>query len=878
MSAIVGFYIKLAKLYGENLKSSFTEMDLLISLFTDVIYNLSGLASVSYTKHEENNMLGLALSSHTAPLFLNSGFFTIPVDVQFDSSEVGAMTLNITVWPDRNSLSKDGEAVSRKIINSVVGDWLVKINCFETEEALFENIAQNVAMDWPDFLSSYNHAMQNVVETNPHAEAVLQHSLSNQLKLNEVLTYSNHLANEFNNKNIYIQDLLSENARLMDQRSAANRLLDYAARKLNSFGRKAPLGISQVGVQSAAKAADAVDVKKRHTDRAKERLNAFLDSGKRLVIGDPDRPIDVSIIMVTWGRSELTFECLESLVSTKEPNIEVVVLDNNSPDNTLELLKRFDGNITVIENENNDGFLLATNMAAKHAQSDVLLLLNNDTTLPSFSIGNALKRLKSSSEIGAVAAKIILPDGLLQEAGSLVWNNGGALGYLRGVDPDDPRCDFARPVDFGSGAFLMVDRVDWEEIGGFDEQFVPAYYEEVDFCLCLRRIGKHVVYDPSVVLHHFEFGSSKKKDDAIALQKTNRLKFESKHKEFLQSHRFLANEKNILKSRSTHLDQRNGLDVIKKNVLFIDDIFPDPALGSGFGRACDMVDILSKHVHQLSFLPLNFPDEKPDHWRSFWDNRVEVLYGVGRKGFEAYIREWVDYFDHIFVSRPHNIEFIRSALPSDLEAKVSAKLVYDAEAIFTLREKMKAELDGVPWSENTLSNKLSRELALAQGLSHITVVSKHDASYFRAEHPNANIRVLMHACSNRKTSTKYSKRKDVLFVGSLAEPTSPNVDGVKNLCKLWANSPLTKNINLNIVGGLGNSGWHIKYANSNIHFKGRVENLTPLYESHRVFVAPVRFAAGVPIKVLEAMSYGIPCVVSTILGEQLSIELSLIHI
>lgn len=159
MSAIVGFYIKLAKLYGENLKSSFTEMDLLISLFTDVIYNLSGLASVSYTKHEENNMLGLALSSHTAPLFLNSGFFTIPVDVQFDSSEVGAMTLNITVWPDRNSLSKDGEAVSRKIINSVVGDWLVKINCFEAEEALFENIAQNVAMDWPDFLSSYNHAM-----------------------------------------------------------------------------------------------------------------------------------------------------------------------------------------------------------------------------------------------------------------------------------------------------------------------------------------------------------------------------------------------------------------------------------------------------------------------------------------------------------------------------------------------------------------------------------------------------------------------------------------------------------------------------------------------------------------------------------------------
>ena len=866
MYQCVNFYIGLAELFGRPESEDFSVADLLVALCTDVIFDRTGLGSIGYNARSSRDFLGQALSANEPSLFLNSTFSTVPVNVSFDLEDESLNTVNISVNPD---VQMGVELVHLK---ASVGSWAVFLSCDESDADTFKSVVDRLKEEWGSHLERYTKALSSEIDLNPTADELLSKSLSNQLQSNRVVTYSDHLANEFNNKNTYIQSLISENARLMDQRSAGNRLIDFAARKLKGFRSKGALMTTTANVEPAAPVEDIMQVKQRHSDRAKRRLNSFLENGSRITLGDPDQAVDISILLITWGRAELTFECLESLSNTMSPNIEVVVVDNDSPDNTLEMLSRFDGNIKVIENENNDGFLLASNIAAKHATAEVILLLNNDTTVPEDAIGNGLKRLRSSNEIGAVGAKIILPNGELQEAGSFVWDNGGASGYLRGAKPDDPHGDFVRPVDFGSGAFLMIRKSDWDEIGGFDEQFVPAYFEEVDFCLSLRGLGKHVVYDPTVILNHFEFASSKKRQDAIDLQKANRGKLEAKHKKFLQAHRHTAGVKNIKPSRTAYLSQREGVDVIQKNVLFIDDLFPEPALGSGFGRACDMVEILSRHVRHLSFLPLNFPDKKPENWRDYWGNRVEVLFGVGRAGFEEYINEWLPYFDHIFVSRPHNIQFILNSLPSDLVSKISSKLIYDAEAIFTFREQLKAEIDGTPWDDQLFDSKLERELCLAEGLSNITVVSEHDGSYFKTRHPEADVHVLMHACENLRTKTRFANREGALFVGNLAEPASPNVDGVKALCKLWMSSDAVKDITLNIVGNLGDSGWHLKYKAANIKFHGRVEDLQSFYENNRIFLAPVRFAAGVPIKVLEAMSYGIPCVISDILGVQLSIE------
>lgn len=585
------FYLDLVRVFGGKRADFFSEKDLLIALLSDVLFQHSGLASLKYPERSDFDVLGFALAAHEPYFFLNSTFSTLPINISFSDINPLDDTIGVAVTsnPDADE--------ARVECKQAVGDWHVALTCQKADEDLFLSALEHVARVWMNHLTLYNNVISGSEVLNDTSKILLERTLSKQLKFNEALTYGNHLSNEFNNKNLYIKSLREENDRLMDHRSAGNRILDFGARLIRRVRDKT--NKKAIETDSDNKAGDiSIDAsllaKEEHAKRALGRLNAFLKSKDRISIGDPNRDVDVSVVLITWGRAELTFECIESLSQIKSPNIEVVVFDNASPDNTLEMLSHFDGNIQIVEHSENVGFLLGCNLAVEYASSDTILLLNNDTTLPSDAISKAYERLNSDENIGAVGGKIILPDGKLQEAGSFVWRHGGAQGYLRGADVDDPRGNFVRPVDFVSGAFLMTRRRHWEEIGGFDERFIPAYFEEVDYCLSLRGIGKHVVYDPSIIINHFEFASAKKKSDAISLQKRNRLKLEEKHREFLLEHCYPPDLKNVNFARTASLTDESSPIVSKKNVLFIDDMFPDPAVGSGFGRSHDMVDILSQ--------------------------------------------------------------------------------------------------------------------------------------------------------------------------------------------------------------------------------------------------------------------------------------------
>ena len=152
--------------------------------------------------------------------------------------------------------------------------------------------------------------------------------------------------------------------------------------------------------------------------------------------------------------------------------MEVIVIDNASTDETPRLLDRVQG-ARVVRNSANVHFLLAVNQAARLARGDYLLLLNNDAQLQPGSLDAALATLESSPDIGAVGGRIILLDGMLQEAGSIIWRDGSCLGYGRNDDPFAPMYMFRRDVDYCSGAFLLTPRAIWEQLDGFDEAFAP---------------------------------------------------------------------------------------------------------------------------------------------------------------------------------------------------------------------------------------------------------------------------------------------------------------------------------------------------------------------------------------------------------------------
>src|SRR5262249_59980771 len=132
--------------------------------------------------------------------------------------------------------------------------------------------------------------------------------------------------------------------------------------------------------------------------------------------------------------------------------------------------------------------------------------------------------------------RLILLDGTLQEAGSIVWRDASCLGYGRGDNPFAPMYMFRRDVDYCSGAFLLTPRRIWEELGGFDVRFKPAYYEETDYCTRLWEHGLRVVYDPNSILLHYEFASSESVTHATDLQRDHQRIFAARHQQALATH------------------------------------------------------------------------------------------------------------------------------------------------------------------------------------------------------------------------------------------------------------------------------------------------------------------------------------------------------
>ena len=212
----------------------------------------------------------------------------------------------------------------------------------------------------------------------------------------------------------------------------------------------------------------------------------------------------VSIIIPAWNHWPYTYRCLESIYkNTDEVAYEVIVVDDGSFDETSEMLKRVE-NIEVIHHQSNLGYVRACNDGVRNAKGDHLLFLNNDTTVTKGWLKAMVELIDSNPAIGAVGAKLVYPDGKLQEAGGMIFSDGRGWNFGNGDDPQKEIYNRQCEVDYCSGACLLVRKSLFNALGGFDERYSPAYYEEADLCFALRKIGSKVIYNPKVVVIHYE--------------------------------------------------------------------------------------------------------------------------------------------------------------------------------------------------------------------------------------------------------------------------------------------------------------------------------------------------------------------------------------
>jgi len=604
------------------------------------------------------------------------------------------------------------------------------------------------------------------------------------------------------------------------------------------------------------------DLKQLYTSLDRISLEAFLASKAVLELPAADAP-EISIVLVLFNRAELTLQCLRSIRENLELPIEVIIVDNASTDSTSVLLARTRG-ARIMRNSENRHFLRAVNQGAAEARGKYVLLLNNDARLLPGSLSAALETITMDENIGAVGGRIILLDGRLQEAGSIVWRDGSCLGYGRGDDPFAPTYMFRRDVDYCSGAFLLTPRVRWKSLGGFDDVYEPAYYEETDYCMRLWERNLRVVYDPFAVVLHHEFASSVSMSHAIELQRERQAIFATRHAAALQQHCETSPDA-VLVAR-TH---RRSPEVPR--ILVIDDRVPDRKLGSGFPRARTILLSLLKRGFFVTLFPMAvFGDDWADVYTCL-PRDVEVIIDMGPSLLEAFLRHRQGYYDAVIVSRPQNMRFFNSIASIHADWFENTPIIYDAEGFLAPREVGMLQLSASAVSSQEADRLHEVEASLASRADCVVAVSELDRTLFE-KYGVRNVHVLGHTLDPQPTPSPFEQRRGFLFIGAIHEDPSPNGDSVMwFVSEVWPaiRERLGDCATLTVVG-LNKSQRLRSIAAPGVEFTGAVDDVSEYYDRARVFVAPTRFAAGIPHKVHEAASRGVPAVVTPLLARQLA--------
>lgn len=265
-----------------------------------------------------------------------------------------------------------------------------------------------------------------------------------------------------------------------------------------------------------------------------DRLNKFFANNERIAFPFEPRPV-VTIIIVSYNMPHLLLLNLLSIKERTDVSYRVVIIDNGSDQLTQSVLGRID-QAKIVKNGANRGFPSACMQGAACSNEPFLCFLNNDVMLEPNCLSAALNNFSDDETVGAVGGRILLSDGRLQEAGSILWCDGTTNGYGYGDDPEDLRYLFRRPVDFCSGAFLVTPRKLFEEMGGFDEQFSPGYYEDADYCTRLWSKEYQVIYEPLSLIRHYGNAGSANKGAALSHVIRNHQEFYRRWQARLSAH------------------------------------------------------------------------------------------------------------------------------------------------------------------------------------------------------------------------------------------------------------------------------------------------------------------------------------------------------
>ena len=629
---------------------------------------------------------------------------------------------------------------------------------------------------------------------------------------------------------------------------ALGKVAELEAR-VDALEREVQLRCSEALELTAAFGGPATGMRRRNSAEANvvRRMFAEIASRKSEVT-----PL-VTVVIPVYEKLEYTLMCLRSIASTWSYTINpaIVVVDDASPDDSVQELLRIPG-IDVLRNSANLGFLRSSNRGCDLAKTPYVCFLNNDTEVKNAWLDTLVQTAELDPRIGAVGSKLIYPDGTLQEAGSIIWSDASGWNYGRGDDPAKSEYNFQRDVDYCSAASLLVRTDLLREIGGFDEQFVPAYYEDVDLCFEIAFRGFRVVYEPRSQVVHYE-GVSSGTDTSTGVkryQEANRPKFARK---------WAATLSNKYEPSADNVERAVSGDALK-TVLIIDSYVPLHDREAGSNRLFKIIQILRSLNYRVLFFPANGAPIEP-YSTDLARLGVEVLYSrPGMRSLEKLLTSVLRRVDLAWICRPELCEQYLAVVRNG----TSAPIIYDTIDLHFAREKRRAEIEG--GGDDGWQKMKEIELAMAAAADHVVTVTDVERRQLN-ELGIGNVSVIptIHDTEVHR-HVDFHGRSGLVFIGGYGHP--PNVDAALWLCNeimpiVWSRQP---DIRVTLLGNAPSKSV-LSLRSERVIVTGFVADVSAYFEESRLFVAPLRYGAGMKGKVGHALSYGLPAVLTPVAAE-----------
>ena len=566
-----------------------------------------------------------------------------------------------------------------------------------------------------------------------------------------------------------------------------------------------------------------------------------------------DNPI-VSVIIPAYGKVDYTLRCLASIAAyPPSTKIEVIVIDDATPDTSTECLGTIPG-VRLVINQRNLGFLRTCNAAARFAEGDFLLFLNNDTQVLPGWLDALLRPFETSTGIGAVGSKLLYPDGKLQEAGCIVWSDGSGWNYGRGDDPAGPAYNYLREVDYCSGASLMVPRMLFNQLGGFDECYAPAYCEDSDLAFRLREHGYKVIYQPRSQVVHYEGVSHGRNEEAgIKSYQMRNMRTFAAHWHSVLAREHYSNGQHVLRAR----DRARHRGV----VLVIDHYVPEPDRDAGSRTMLCIIRGLQQAGLVVKFWPQNLR-YSPGYTDALQDTGVEVIYGHEGDAFRNWLAKNGSELSLVLLSRPQvALEFL-----PELKRYRSVRRIYYGHDLHFRRMRQQGLIDGDISILRRADHIEKLERAVWRNADVVLYPSDEETRMVASLEPLVVARTLLPYCfSEFATGRSPPVERQVLFVGGFSHP--PNQQAVHWFVQqVWPSiRARVSDARLVIVGSNPPlSVMALASAGILVHANVSQAALRQHYRESRVAVIPLRCGAGVKLKVVEALCEGLPLVTTSI--------------